>query len=47
MAILAAAASIVNYATGDIMGRGATGNAEVIDTFEGAGHGVAGGVGGE
>ena len=47
MAILAAAASIVNYATGDVMGRGASGNAIVIDTFEGAGNGVAQGAGGE
>ena len=41
MAILAAAASIVNYATGDIMGQGATG-ANVTDTFgRGDGEGLS------
>jgi hypothetical protein len=44
MAILAAAASIVNYATGDVMGKNSNGE-QVQDTFEGAGTGIAGGGG--
>ncbi len=42
LAILAAAGAIVNYATGDKMGQGATG-ASVTDTFGSSGDGQFGG----
>lgn len=41
LAILAAAGAIVNYATGDTMGQGAS-NATVVDTFGESGNGAMG-----
>ena len=40
LGILAAAGAIVNYATGDVMGKGATG-AQVYDTFHTSGVGMS------
>ena len=41
LGILAAAGAIVNYATGDVMGKGAAQGAQVNDTFHTSGVGVS------